>query len=1003
MKIQQLKFKNIQSLKGEHVIRFDLPPLSEAGLFAIIGQTGAGKSTILDVITLALFNKVPRFSPKGSESISKNEIEKTGSVMTHFTDDAYAEIEYTSQGVSYRSTWRISRARTGKLRDYEMTLASLPEERFLDLKKSEVPGENEKILGLTYDQFIRSILLSQGEFAKFLKSDEKERAKLLEDITGSQIYREIGKSVFERSKEMLENIKALKQEAQLIPLLTQEGLEEKKNVLDEGKSASDALTHQATNYISTIQKYEKWQELKAQKLKNTEAQQVLKTRLSAFEDKALLLQKHIALEPHRDKIRLYQHELKRKQSLLIEKKSLTDSKIEVEASLKSSLETLSKFLQKEVHIHNFAVEANQFEIQIHQYDDNLKQLEVQGISVRSKLNQIFQQFTYDFILEIKVEKSPQLQWKTATEIQQKIHQLPIAFEGTEEALNTTMIGLREELSQLHKKANDFEKYYQHVEENKEFSNQLELAAQELSNNSLQLQNLKLQVENINQEIETTIQKKEHQLKIASLSEYRSLLVDDTPCPLCGALDHPYSGQEAISMIGELEVLLYKLQEQKALQTQEIQKTTSTIAVIESNISALKQRSESNQVNILQLQSLYKNIEDPSILKAQVEKNEALFDLYVSESQRRQSKYVIDEICETLVVLNQVSSDYLAVKQLRNQKYTGAHVHQDILGLTKAVSDGLEKQNANTVSFSNLIKNLNEVDQMISETSTDLSNELSKLGYINIEDAISYILEDQVMQEITLEKQTLSTAQTELLSTAQHIDQQIFSLPVEDIKDLQLKDLNESLIASQNKKEAILQSMGSVQNEIQQHHQNVDRYDHIQSEIEKINQKNEGLFYLNYLIGDATGSKYAKFAQNLSLKQLIKISNQRLLLLTDRYLLVESDIEEDMCIIDLYQGNTQRSVRTLSGGETFIVSLALALSLADMASKNVKLESLFIDEGFGTLDHETLETALLTLEKLQNETNRTIGIISHVDSLKERITTQIQVKKNNLGFSVIEVI
>ena len=96
------------------------------------------------------------------------------------------------------------------------------------------------------------------------------------------------------------------------------------------------------------------------------------------------------------------------------------------------------------------------------------------------------------------------------------------------------------------------------------------------------------------------------------------------------------------------------------------------------------------------------------------------------------------------------------------------------------------------------------------------------------------------------------------------------------------------------------------------------------------------------------------------------------------------------------------MKTLSRGETFIVSLALALALSDLASKNVKIESLFIDEGFGSLDPDALDTAISTVEELQIESNKTIGIISHIDSLKERIETQIQLEKNSSGFSRIVI-
>ena len=185
MKILRLRLKNIHSLKGEMLIDFTLEPLASAGLFAITGVTGAGKSTILDVITLALFNKIPRFTAGSTRTISKNDIEGFGSVVTHHCDDAYAEIEYQTGDNQYRSTWSIKKNRN--FNDYEMRIVDLSTNAILDLKKSEVPDKNEALLGLTYDQFIKAVVLSQGDFARLLKSNDTDRAKLLEDITGSQI------------------------------------------------------------------------------------------------------------------------------------------------------------------------------------------------------------------------------------------------------------------------------------------------------------------------------------------------------------------------------------------------------------------------------------------------------------------------------------------------------------------------------------------------------------------------------------------------------------------------------------------------------------------------------------------------------------------------------------------------------------------------------------------------------------------------------------------------
>jgi len=157
-----------------------------------------------------------------------------------------------------------------------------------------------------------------------------------------------------------------------------------------------------------------------------------------------------------------------------------------------------------------------------------------------------------------------------------------------------------------------------------------------------------------------------------------------------------------------------------------------------------------------------------------------------------------------------------------------------------------------------------------------------------------------------------------------------------------------------------------------------------------------------LSGDKRGAKFANYAQNITLHHLLGIANKRLKHLFDRYILDMPKDDGELMILDTYQGNITRTVSTLSGGETFMLSLALALSLSDMASKNVALESLFIDEGFSTLDPEMLDLAMGTLDKIQSESQKTVGIISHVESLKDRIDVQIQLKKDAQGFSSIRV-
>lgn len=161
--------------------------------------------------------------------------------------------------------------------------------------------------------------------------------------------------------------------------------------------------------------------------------------------------------------------------------------------------------------------------------------------------------------------------------------------------------------------------------------------------------------------------------------------------------------------------------------------------------------------------------------------------------------------------------------------------------------------------------------------------------------------------------------------------------------------------------------------------------------------------LNDLIGSAKGDKFRRFAQGLTLDHLVWLANRQLDRLHGRYLLQRRVSDElELEVVDTWQADTTRDTRTLSGGESFLVSLALALALSDLVSHKTRIESLFLDEGFGTLDAETLDTALDALDAL-NASGKTIGVISHVEAMKERIPVQIKVRKmNGLGYSKLEL-
>ena len=161
--------------------------------------------------------------------------------------------------------------------------------------------------------------------------------------------------------------------------------------------------------------------------------------------------------------------------------------------------------------------------------------------------------------------------------------------------------------------------------------------------------------------------------------------------------------------------------------------------------------------------------------------------------------------------------------------------------------------------------------------------------------------------------------------------------------------------------------------------------------------------LNDLVGSASGDKFRRFAQGLTLDHLVWLANKQLDRLHGRYLLQRKTADTlELDVMDTWQADATRDTRTLSGGESFLVSLALALALSDLVSHKTRIESLFLDEGFGTLDAETLDAALDALDAL-NASGKTIGVISHVEAMKERIPVQIKVRKmNGLGYSKLEL-
>ncbi|MCA6940787.1 AAA family ATPase [Pectobacterium polaris] len=236
------------------------------------------------------------------------------------------------------------------------------------------------------------------------------------------------------------------------------------------------------------------------------------------------------------------------------------------------------------------------------------------------------------------------------------------------------------------------------------------------------------------------------------------------------------------------------------------------------------------------------------------------------------------------------------------------------------------------------------------------------------------------------------AERELLAHQQKRPASLTEDATQEAVQQQLAALDETLKAN-------LRQQGEFQHQLADDKQHRQNQQDLLNEIAQSQQMYDDWSCLNTLIGSQSGHKFRKFAQGLTLDHLVYLANLQLSRLHGRYMLKRKPGDDlELLVMDTWQADAERDTRTLSGGESFLVSLSLALALSDLVSHKASIDSLFLDEGFGTLDAETLDIALDALDNL-NASGKTIGVISHVEAMKERIPVQIKVQKvNGLGVS-----
>jgi len=1073
MRILRVRFKNLNSLVGEWEIDLTHPAFASDGIFAITGPTGAGKTTILDAICLALYGRTPRL----------NKVTKSGNeIMSRQTGDCFAEVTFETQTGRYRCHWSQHRARkkpTGELQAPKHEIANADSCEIFESKIRGVADQIESATGMDFDRFTRSMLLAQGGFAAFLQASPDDRAPILEQITGTEIYSQISIRVHERQREEREKLNLVQAEASGIVILEPEQEKEIGQALEtKQKEEADlavesADTGQAIAWLTTIDG--------------------LKKEIGNLADEASKLQSDIkAFNPDREKLNraLNAASLDGAYAVLTSTRSQqTDDR----AALKTEEEALPGL---ESSAKEQAEALKSAEQQTARAKEDLKAAAPTLRKVRSLDQKLADQ--KKAVSEgdegckkdaDKIDSDKQARLEEQ-EKRSKAHETLVLVDGylkenaKDEWLIGGLAGVEEQLSGLLSKQNEI---VQKEAAQETANTALELTTESLEDCQKQSGIRRRELEDASKELqhgkdglsqllgnrllreyrtenETLLREMAFLTKIAELEDHRAKLEDGKPCPLCGATEHPFAEgnvpvpDETEKKIDALTRLISKAEDQEAaikkleeaesqarknlMEAEKLESAAANdkkaaekaLAEVKDSLEMLRadfaERRQAVSTKLLPLgiadiaetdiSSLIETLRERlKAWQAQVKKKAGIEKQIADiDSEVKRLDAVIETqsaaLAEKLERLETLKKELAAGSDERNALYGDKNPDDEELRLNKAIFDaeGAEKQarerhnelqqkwNTAKAHVESLKKRIDQREPELRRLETEFSAALASVGFSNAEQFLAARIPSEQKAELAAMAKDLDERQTDLKARQRDRETRLATEMTRKITDKSLEELEPQFKDHEEALKELRDIIADLKHKLSENTAAKERIKKKQAAIEAQKKECRRWENLHELIGSADGKKYRNFAQGLTFEMMIGHANRQLQKMTDRYLLVRDDVQPlELDVIDNYQAGEIRSTKNLSGGESFIVSLSLALGLSHMASKNVRVDSLFLDEGFGTLDEEALDTALETLAGLQQD-GKLIGVISHVPALKERIGTQILVAPETGGRSQI---
>jgi len=1010
MKILKLNFSNLNSLKGKFSIDFESPALANAGLFAITGPTGAGKSTILDAITLALYSYTSRL-----QDITKTTIEDKKGIITRGTKEAYAEITFLSNGEKYLSQWSAGLTKNETLRSIMLKVSIEVNGEFVPItdKLKESRAKIIEIIGLTQEQFTQAIVLSQGKFDEFLKAKDADRYKLLEIITGTGFFREIGKLAFQRFNLIKEEIKNLNGKMGMISVMSEDEL----HLLQEEQKRLQQKQTELNELMLTL-----------------ESKKHTKEKIILLEKDALLLEveqqelikKEVALSSSKEK--LSAHERTESimptwnEGLVLEKEMLAEKKKKDDAS--NGVALLNKqcdgiLLQfkiesgEEADAENFETSLENFYNKVSAIDVELTKIESAINERKTALNGAVSSFPEPFkndIIPIKKEIDKLNQYLLKKQQEMMATPLPVGINMADPELAIKI--QQQRILNLIDCATSFSDYQKKEKEKFEEGETHKKQAAALISVDKELDELNKKIEKENTTLETLKQAVDANNAVMSMEIQRQMLVEGNACPCCGSLHHPFTKDlPQLNNAIEKEYNIHKtavnkLNEEFNTKTREQDRLEIHLQNIEKNILQLSQAAEDtktrlvNKLNLLGLPaSTEKQAIDSAVLEAEENKNLI--------GKHREWQFVEPRIVAFIDDLKNylaLSENFNTKKSERDNLYKGASVGVMRNELSnrwiKATTTIQSQKDALKAADTNIYRLHNEINSV----NADLTISIAQAGFEHVDAFKNAMMDSANVQQI---RKSITEFNEKKSVHSGKKDQTSKNLEIEKEKDdaaVSLEILNEEITEKKEIQHNNILRQGEIKKAIDVDTENKSKHSSLLLEIE-LKKKEENLYsILNHYIGDATGNTFNNIVQRITMKHLFGLANLRLETLMDRYQLElgkEGD-EDSIWVIDTYMGDEWRTIDSVSGGERFVISLSLALALSDMASQNVRIDSMFIDEGFGSLSPDDLYNAINMLECMQVEGDKLVGIISHVESLKERIGTQIVVEKLQNGESTISL-